>query len=166
MSRRLTSFAFITFLRLITGFDIYSGNFTKNDQYIVSPFKDAFLYLSDVPYSAASQLVGKLNGDEEAGANSRRSASEAVAYSASARSLEAEKKAELESKYSRGEIDHIFNEYLKNQVRNEEERRELTPAQEDLMRLDARAEAQKTLGYVTSDLCGNDGDDTEVSSQV
>lgn len=42
-------------------FDIYKGPFTKNDQYIVSPFKDHFLFLRDVPYRHASQIVQRLN---------------------------------------------------------------------------------------------------------
>ena len=42
-------------------FDIYKGPFTKNDQYIVSPFKDHFLFLRDVPYRHASQIVHRLN---------------------------------------------------------------------------------------------------------
>lgn len=146
-----------------SGFDIYSGPFTKNDQYIVSPFKDAFLYLADVEYQYASKLIGLLNGDGEAAANSRRSAAEVVSNSAAARFLEEEKKSELAAKYARGEIDHLFNEWRRSQAEAQEKERDLTPAQEDIRRLDARAEAQKTLGYVTKDLCGASGDDTEVS---
>lgn len=42
-------------------FDVFKGPFTKNDQYIVSPFHDAFLYISDVPWRIARQLRGALN---------------------------------------------------------------------------------------------------------
>ncbi|UZJ56308.1 hypothetical protein CBS101457_005628 [Exobasidium rhododendri] len=43
-------------------FDVYKGPFTKNDQYIVSPFKDSFLFLQDVPYQYASEILDGLNG--------------------------------------------------------------------------------------------------------
>ncbi|WFD35092.1 hypothetical protein MCUN1_001941 [Malassezia cuniculi] len=42
-------------------FDVYAGAFTKNDQYVVSPFRDDFLYIADVPWGIARQLVHKLN---------------------------------------------------------------------------------------------------------
>ncbi|SOV01475.1 uncharacterized protein UDID_00948 [Ustilago sp. UG-2017a] len=38
-------------------FDVYSGPFTRNDQYIVSPFKDQFLYMADVPWGIAKHLL-------------------------------------------------------------------------------------------------------------
>ncbi|KAJ9476550.1 Phosphoprotein phosphatase [Pseudozyma hubeiensis] len=38
-------------------FDVYSGPFTRNDQYIVSPFKDRFLYMADVPWVIAKNLL-------------------------------------------------------------------------------------------------------------
>ncbi|TKY90835.1 hypothetical protein EX895_000833 [Sporisorium graminicola] len=41
-------------------FDVYSGPFTRNDQYIVSPFKDRFLYMADVPWGVAKHLLDGL----------------------------------------------------------------------------------------------------------
>ena len=41
-------------------FDVYSGPFTRNDQYIVSPFKDRFLYMADVPWGVAKHLLNGL----------------------------------------------------------------------------------------------------------
>lgn len=41
-------------------FDVYSGPFTRNDQYIVSPFKDRFLYMADVPWGIAKHLLNGL----------------------------------------------------------------------------------------------------------
>ncbi|PWZ01397.1 Metallo-dependent phosphatase [Testicularia cyperi] len=41
-------------------FDVYSGPFTRNDQYIVSPFKDKFLYMPDVPWGVAKHLLNGL----------------------------------------------------------------------------------------------------------
>ena len=45
-------------------------------------------------------------------------------------------------------------------------RSQSSQAQADLAELDRRADAQATLGYVTSDDLGKDGDDTVVSSCV
>ncbi|SPO38973.1 uncharacterized protein PSFLO_04452 [Pseudozyma flocculosa] len=41
-------------------FDVFRGPFTRNDQYIVSPFKDDFLYMPDVPWRVARRLLGGL----------------------------------------------------------------------------------------------------------
>ncbi|CEH14630.1 5' nucleotidase [Ceraceosorus bombacis] len=126
-------------------FDVYKGPFTKNDQYIVSPFKDAFLYIKDVPYQYASQIIHKLNRDPVAGAASKREADVNVASSSSSappRSADAD-------------VHRIFDDWGKKQ-------HEL--AQADLARLDQRAAERRadspTLGYVTHDDLGNDGDDT------
>jgi Calcineurin-like phosphoesterase len=42
-------------------FDIFQGPFTKDTIYIVSPFKNRFKYIKDVPYSAAKKVIGLLN---------------------------------------------------------------------------------------------------------
>ena len=127
-------------------FDLYAGPFTKNDQYIVSPFTDAFQYIKDVPYKYASQVIHKLNGDRVAQATSRR------------RDLEgAESEQEL---YAKGHVSHIYNRWIQDQhvfasAHN--------AAARDLAILDARAaeaQANRTLGYVTKDQCPVDGDDT------
>jgi 2',3'-cyclic-nucleotide 2'-phosphodiesterase (5'-nucleotidase family) len=125
-------------------FDLYAGPFTKNDQYIVSPFTDAFQYIKDVPYQYASQIIHTLNNDKAAQASSRRR---------SAEDDEAEKEL-----YAKGHVSHIYNRWMKEQhhfASNE--------AALDLAKLDARAaaaQAQRTLGYVTKDDCPGDGDDT------
>jgi len=46
-------------------FDVYAGPFSKNDQYVVSPFRDDFLYLADVPWRLARRLVHGLNEEGE-----------------------------------------------------------------------------------------------------
>lgn len=38
-------------------FDMYKGSFTYDDNFIVSPFRDVFLYIPDVPYSLAEGLL-------------------------------------------------------------------------------------------------------------
>ncbi|KAI1102414.1 Metallo-dependent phosphatase-like protein [Jackrogersella minutella] len=50
-------------------FDMYKGPFTYDDQFIVSPFVDIFLYIPEVPYSQASNLLQALN---KAGASQKR----------------------------------------------------------------------------------------------
>jgi hypothetical protein len=42
-------------------FDLAKGPFTYDDSFIVSPFKDAFQFIPDVPYKQASQVLGILN---------------------------------------------------------------------------------------------------------
>jgi hypothetical protein len=50
-------------------FDMYKGPFTYDDSFIISPFRDAFLYIPNVPYALASTLLGALN---HAGASGKR----------------------------------------------------------------------------------------------
>ncbi|CAE7147746.1 unnamed protein product [Rhizoctonia solani] len=42
-------------------FDLYSGPFTRNDQFIVSPYSNVVVYMT-VPAGIAKQIVGQLNG--------------------------------------------------------------------------------------------------------
>ena len=126
-------------------FDLYAGPFTKNDQYIVSPFTDAFQYIQDVPYKYASQIIHKLNGDKVAQATSRR------------RSLDDVDEHEL---YAKGHVSHIYNRWMKDQ---HVFATHSAAAARDLAKLDARAaeaQANRTLGYVTRDQCPGEGDDT------
>jgi hypothetical protein len=60
-------------------FDLYAGPFTKNDQLVVSPFNDAFLFIPAVPAAAAKQILPLLNKE---GSDKRdlESAREADAY--------------------------------------------------------------------------------------
>ncbi|KAF8161382.1 Metallo-dependent phosphatase-like protein [Crassisporium funariophilum] len=73
-------------------FDIYAGSFTKNDQLTASPFADAFLFIPNVPFSVAEQVLPALNN---AGANERRA-------------LE-EREEEL---YARGYVDMVYQKWL------------------------------------------------------
>ncbi|KAI0629441.1 Metallo-dependent phosphatase-like protein [Trametes polyzona] len=78
-------------------FDVYAGPFSKNDQLTASPFADSFLYIPDVPFSVANQVLPALN---HAGANERRS-------------LE-EREQEL---YARGEVDMRYLKWLEEMDR-------------------------------------------------
>lgn len=138
-------------------FDIYAGNFTRNDQYIVSPFTNAFIYIKDVPWRYAQQVLGRLN------------------RSGTRRRSDLEESGADEEAYARGEVDDVYRSWRSEQVQLATSRYyeddDLTQAQKDLLDLDRRADAasEKTLGYVTSDGCsasvGNGplGDDTEHS---
>jgi hypothetical protein len=50
-------------------FDIYAGQFTKNDQLTASPFNDAFQYIPAVPLGIAKAVLPALNS---AGSSSKR----------------------------------------------------------------------------------------------
>lgn len=132
-------------------FDVYAGDFTKNDEYIVSPFLDAFLYIPDVPWKYAKQIGGALNGDYVAQGSSKRSDE---AGEEERQRAQLERREQERAMYAKGEVQHLFNAWMRTQ--NE-------AAKEDLRTLDMRAQEQKTLGYVTKDSCPGVGDDTQVS---
>ncbi|KAL0955634.1 hypothetical protein HGRIS_001867 [Hohenbuehelia grisea] len=111
-------------------FDIYAGPFTKNDQLTSSPFADHFLFIPNVTFSAASQVLPALN---HAGADQRRSVREEL------------ERREREM-YARGYVDRRYNEWLEEMDRRSGAER--------------RAAGNLTLGYVTTDACPGIGDDT------
>ncbi|RDB25253.1 hypothetical protein Hypma_007377 [Hypsizygus marmoreus] len=112
-------------------FDIYSGPFTKNDQLTASPFTDAFLYIPDVPFDVASQVLPILN---DAGAENRK------------RGLEGLLEAREETMYGLGYVDRRYMAWLEEMDRRNG--------------VEKRAAANQTLGYVTHDSCPGVGDDT------
>ncbi|KAG9121168.1 hypothetical protein FRC07_002991 [Ceratobasidium sp. 392] len=78
-------------------FDIYSGPFTRNDQFIVSPFTNVVQYLPGVPASIATRVTGRLNGN-----------------TAARRSLEEEEE------YERGEFMHRYSKWRREQYESYE----------------------------------------------
>lgn len=42
-------------------FDLYAGPFTRNDQFIVSPFTDGYEYLENVSSRVATRILDELN---------------------------------------------------------------------------------------------------------
>lgn len=46
-------------------FDLIQGPFTYDDSFIVSPFKNGFQYIPNVPYATANQVLGQLNRASE-----------------------------------------------------------------------------------------------------
>lgn len=119
-------------------FDLYAGNFTRNDNFIVSPFTDKFMFIPDVPFQYADQVLERLN---RRGAYSKRAGDDESGDGA----------------YAMGHVDAIYSKWRQQQASNE--------AARDLQRLDARVDAARrggdddknspTLGYVTRDSCPN-----------
>lgn len=90
-------------------FDIYAGSFTKNDQLTASPFKNSFLFIPNVTFSVADQVLPALNN---AGANQRRSLE----------ALEGSNES-----YARGYVDDIYSKWLEDMgLMDETERRATT----------------------------------------
>lgn len=106
-------------------FDLYSGPFTRNDQFTIAPFADSFRYLSNIPLSDAMAAFNALNG---AGDSERRQETEELV----ARHYDA-----IQG-YERGEVDLIFNNWLKKMDQEIDVQR--------------RAMKNLTLGYVTQDV--------------
>lgn len=80
-------------------FDVYAGPFTRNDQFIVSPFDDAFLYFQ-TPASIAKQVLDKLNAK---GAFRRREVGT----------------GEDPELYARGDVDYRFDAWRRDQFERE-----------------------------------------------
>ncbi|KAF7344437.1 Metallophos domain-containing protein [Mycena sanguinolenta] len=103
-------------------FDIFAGTFTKNDQLTASPFADSFLFIPDVPFSAASAVLPALNGP-----------------SAKKRRRDQGVEAEL---WARGYVEARYREWLEEMYQ-----RDLQHRGEE-----RRAAENLTLGYVTTDV--------------
>ncbi|OCH90565.1 hypothetical protein OBBRIDRAFT_834882 [Obba rivulosa] len=86
-------------------FDLYSGPFTKNDQLTTLPFTDAFVYIPDVPFSVANQVLPMLNHQ---GADEKRS----LEY------IEREM-----AEYARGEVGRRYRRWLQEMNRRGAEKR-------------------------------------------
>ncbi|KAI1165268.1 Metallo-dependent phosphatase-like protein [Nemania serpens] len=115
-------------------FDMYKGPFTYDDSFIVSPFRDVFLYIPNVPYAKASTLLNSLNN---AGASGKRS----LGYMPVERDICTDPLVEPLSEVKRDEA-------LSNSLRGVSRRQvvDLVP------------------GYTTKDDWGTDGDDTAHST--
>ena len=120
-------------------FDLVQGPFTYDDSFIVSPFSDSFLFLPDVPYTAASQLLGFLN----TGPVSRKKRDSGLSYRSFSFS------AGLEPVL--GAVDTCRDPPISHD--------HLAARSYAGGRLQRRQQAV-TPGYVTTDDFGTDGDDT------
>ncbi|KAF9519339.1 hypothetical protein BS47DRAFT_1370749 [Hydnum rufescens UP504] len=131
-------------------FDLYAGPFSCNDQFVVSPFTNKFLYFS-VPYSIGRQILNVLNAPTSGG--SKRSGSSMLAD------------YEDPAEYARGNVDARFNQWKRAQW----ERAQQQQANDDHKRGGEHwgghynphhVKSTLTLGYVTKDSCPGVGDDT------
>lgn len=102
-------------------FDIYAGAFTKNDQLTASPFMDSFLFIPNVPFSAAAAVLPALNG----GGTDDRRRDEGV-------------QAEL---WARGYVETRYREWLEEMYERDVQRGGA----------ERRAAQNLSLGYVTTD---------------
>ena len=103
---------------------MFKGTFVKNDELTASPFTDAFVYLPNVTFGTAKQIVPALN---DASTSSKK------------RGL---RKRWIEELYARGEIEMRYNAWLEDMSRRSEEM--------ELYRRDSSENA--TIGYVTTDV--------------
>ncbi|KAJ7265403.1 Metallo-dependent phosphatase-like protein [Mycena haematopus] len=113
-------------------FDIFKGPFTKNDQFTVSPFVNQYIYIPDVPFDAAMKVLPALN---RAGADRLWSD-------------ELEESRQMRVWRQEREVEDGYAQWLEDMHRLYKERPKAAGA-EDM-----------TLGYVTTDACPGDGDDT------
>ncbi|TFY74337.1 hypothetical protein EWM64_g9675 [Hericium alpestre] len=79
-------------------FDVYGGAFTKNDQLTASPFADTYLYIPNVTFGVAKQVLPTLNNE---GANEKRSL---------------EREQEL---YARGDVSMRYKRWLEEMDRRD-----------------------------------------------
>lgn len=113
-------------------FDLYSGSFNKNDQLTSSPFTDSFLYIPDLPYGIAKQVLPTLNG---VGAAEKRDVE----------GLLKQANEEMESYlYGKGDVANRYNSWLKAMAEAEGA-------------VEKRAAQNLTVGYVTSDVSSTSG---------
>ncbi|KAH7883373.1 Metallo-dependent phosphatase-like protein [Phlebopus sp. FC_14] len=109
-------------------FNVFKGPFTKNDQLTASPFTDSFLYIPNITFSVANQILPTLNN---AGAAEKR------------------KRDEMDSElWAHGHVEARYRAWLEDMDRRA-----------GFGRRDATA-GNLTLGYVTTDSCPGNGDDT------
>jgi len=75
-------------------FDVYAGQFTKNDQLTASPFNDAFQYIPAVSLGIAKAVLPKLNGE---GTSSKRDLSS---------------RADAAGLNGRGEVEELYGRWV------------------------------------------------------
>ncbi|KAG8876907.1 hypothetical protein FRB97_003826 [Tulasnella sp. 331] len=121
-------------------FDMFKGPFTRNDQFIVSPFTDNFVYLS-VPYGIGNQMLTELS-KRGAGTSSHTEDADVKA-------------AREEAESGSGEIEKIWRSWRKTQW--QQGQGQMSEASWPTW----PPWKQPTLGWVTTDSCpGGPGDDT------
>lgn len=117
-------------------YDILKGSFTKNDQFVALPFADPFLFIPNVSFAIAKNVLNSLNGqsiDEK-------------------RSLFEDRESKL---YASGNVEHRYQAWLRDMAEIYKaglERRAFRPPP-------APPPVPESMGYVTSDACPGVGDD-------
>ncbi|KAJ6532285.1 Metallo-dependent phosphatase-like protein [Mycena vulgaris] len=116
-------------------FDIFKGPFTKNDELTASPFVNEYIYIPDVPFAAAVQVLPALN---RAGAERLWPGEEAAGTGEDKRMRMWREERDVERGYV---------EWLEDMHRQYPER------------ASAATQGELTPGYVTTDSCPGEGDD-------
>ncbi|KIH92990.1 Ser/Thr protein phosphatase family protein [Sporothrix brasiliensis 5110] len=117
-------------------FDMHKGPFTYDDNFIVSPFRNVFKYIPDVPFADANNLIHQLNS----GGADKRSLASVDANTLFGRDACVDPEVSLA-------------------------RRDASTSTPDSSLLGiGRRQVQETSGYITTDDFGTDGDDTAHSS--
>ncbi|KAL1856119.1 hypothetical protein Plec18170_003987 [Paecilomyces lecythidis] len=120
-------------------FDIFKGQFTQDDLYIVSPFTSGFRYVKDVPYSVAQKVVEVLNKQPQVFTEASSSGAQRVPLTPPEQ-LAFPRDVEYEESNAAASIDL----------------RKAAPQ----VPLSGDSKPELVPGYTTHDDAGNDGDDT------
>ncbi|MBW0484402.1 hypothetical protein O181_024117 [Austropuccinia psidii MF-1] len=154
---------FIIFSTGSMRFDVFAGNFTFNDQFIVTPFDNMFQYVPDVPRQTAEKLLAETNKvstikSETVGVRLRRI-------------LQSTDNLEKDENYHLGhDIDQHYRDWLRQQFIHYQHNQLLLASnghqEMDLnTQIIARSIRENTktsgpsYGYVTKDQCPGEGDD-------
>ena len=141
-------------------FDVFQGPFTKNDQYIVSPFRDAFLYVQAVPWRVAKQLCAALNrrgathNEQPGGTHPAQGAADSVFQQYLGQQWAAFGQAEAPPPAASGRPEAARRvEALLAEVAADPAQAQAHPH--------LQGGTAPSLGYVTVDACPGPGDDTQ-----
>ncbi|CAK7230109.1 hypothetical protein SCUCBS95973_007459 [Sporothrix curviconia] len=124
-------------------FDMYKGPFTYDDNFIVSPFRNVFRFVADVPFADANSLLDQLNSG-----------------SADKRDVDVNMSGSLFGSIDSRQM--LGREACVDPVVGLTRRGD--PGVRDLGIARRKAPAPETPGYTTIDDCGTDGDDTKHST--
>lgn len=124
-------------------FDLVQGPFTYDDSFIVSPFNNRFLFIPNVPYAQASQVLGVLN----AGPFQKRKRNQAPSHFGITKPFNGDDGCADPTSYRSSSHLRAENSGLR-------------PRSGPITRRQPPPSLEITPGYTTTDDFGTDGDDT------
>ncbi|KAL1672005.1 Metallo-dependent phosphatase-like protein [Schizophyllum commune] len=131
-------------------FDLYKGPFTKNDQLTASPFVDKWLYMPEVEYGVAKQVLDTINNE---GSDNKRRGLDEREYDRATFGLGRD--TEVDKRY------RAWVREMEALVREEREREMRREVDHHGHHGHGHGHVEKSIGYVTRDSCPGTGDDTE-----